>query len=519
MKNNKVLIIIVVVILNIVVGFFAAQTLMGKKSDYEIKLDQARAYAEQNLCSKSIASYQEVIALKDSAAVRCEMVDVYDKGLEIGEFTKKYAVFSDVDLMIDAFRDDLNLYEKIASLNLKYENYENCAKILMQARDFNLSSDLLTEIKEQIRYRYQKNYSMYTQVAPMFDGAYAVVAENVFSYLKDDGSTLLNGNFTYASSFNEGYAVVKRVNPEGTEQMFVIDKTGARQFYFPETAETSSGVGVAKNSDGEKLLLLSVKDGEKYMYYYLNGEKAFGDYQFAGRFRNNVAAVQDAEGHWSLINGLGERITETTFEDVVCNEFDECAPKGLILAKKDGKYHIYNLNVEQVGTFACDGAKAFVNDLAAFRQGDLWGYVDQEGNVVIEPQYEDAKSFSNGLGAVKVGADYFGVPEETAEEFPTEEWESQQEVTPAEEAPEVQSTADTSVEAQEPETVTADVNEEGLEAGIEVAETAIWAIIDRNNNSVFNEGFEDTDYLSDSGVLFVKADGYWSYLTMFYKGE
>jgi hypothetical protein len=38
----------------------------------------------------------------------------------------------------------------------------------------------------------------------------------------------------------------------------------------------------------------------------------------------------------------------------------------------------------------------------AFSNGDKWGFINTEGIVVIEPQYEDAKSFSNGLAAVQV---------------------------------------------------------------------------------------------------------------------
>lgn len=45
----------------------------------------------------------------------------------------------------------------------------------------------------------------------------------------------------------------------------------------------------------------------------------------------------------------------------------------------------------------------FVDSYAAFKDGEKWGFVDTEGNVVIEAQYDDAKSFSNRMGAVKNG--------------------------------------------------------------------------------------------------------------------
>lgn len=39
--------------------------------------------------------------------------------------------------------------------------------------------------------------------------------------------------------------------------------------------------------------------------------------------------------------------------------------------------------------------------LIPFRCGKLWGYRDQQGNVVIDPQYEVAAFFSEGFAAVR----------------------------------------------------------------------------------------------------------------------
>ena len=34
--------------------------------------------------------------------------------------------------------------------------------------------------------------------------------------------------------------------------------------------------------------------------------------------------------------------------------------------------------------------------------GDKWGYVNQVGKIVIEPQFDDAYNFSKGLAAIKI---------------------------------------------------------------------------------------------------------------------
>lgn len=450
MKSNKALIIVSVVLLNILVVFMIGQSLLGKTSQYDKTLAEARELAELELCSKSIDKYNEAIIIKDTLDVRLEMVDVYEKGIDIGEFTNTYDIFASVMAIVDAYRENVVAYEKACDLLLKYNKFEECANILMQARDLYVTSDRIEEIRNQVRYQYVKFFAMYTDILPVFNGMYTVKSEDEYTFLNDEGSPSFGFTYLDASSFSEGYAYVKSTHPDGEDRSIIINKDGVRQAYL-DGVESSSGVGKAKNEKGNDIYLLSCKVGDKYKYFDINGNEVFGEYEFAGRFRNNVAAVKVAENDWRLIDGSGQEITEEVFTDVVLNEFDECAAKGLIIAKSGDRYNIYDLEVNQIGDFSCDGAKAFVDDYAAFRNGDKWGFVDAEGNVVISPQYEDAKSFSNSMGAVKVGS--------------------------------------------------------------------VWQFINPQNEVVVEETFEDVDYLNDKGVCFVKSDGYWSYLKMYYTGK
>ena len=333
---------------------------------------------------------------------------------------------------------------------IKYNNYENAANILMQARDLQVTSEKIEEYRSQVRYQYTKYFSMYTEVQPEFDGMYGVKTEEGYTYLNEEASPDFDGTFITASSFSEGYAFVQASHPDGKDRNIIINKLGERQAYLDKVA-SCSGVGRAQNADGSVKYLLSCKVGGKYNYFDLEGNKVFGEYEFAGRFRNNVAAVKEASGQWKLIDGTGKPITDTVFADVILNEFDECAPKGLIIAKTGEKYHIYNLQGKRVSDFSCDGAKAFVDDYAAFQLSGQWGVVSADGTVLISPQYDDAKSFSNSMGAVK--------------------------------------------------------NDEG------------WMFINPDNEIVIQETFEDCSYLSDEGICFVKSDGYWSYLKMYYTGK
>lgn len=400
MKKNKFLIILTVLLLNALVLYIISQSLLSETSEYDKLLAEARDYAKQELCSKSIDKYNEVLSIDDRLDVRIEMISVYEKGMEIGEFTNAYVAFNAVEKIIEDYPEEIATYENAGEFFLRYGNFEDCAETIMQARDLRITSKKIEELKEKVRYQYERHYSMYQSVLPYYGGYFTVSTNESFSFLDGEASPSSSGEYTYLSSFSEGYAFAKAVHPDGTEKSFIINEKEQRQVYL-DGVTLSSGVGVAKDKEGKQLLLLSCNVEDRYAYYKINGEKAFGDYEFAGRFRNNIAAVKESGDKWKLIDGTGKTIVDKTFTDIVLNELDECAPKGIIIANDGSGYHLYNHKGEQIGDFVCDEAKAFVDSYAAFKLDDKWGFVDMEGKVVIEAQYDDAKSFSNKMGAVK----------------------------------------------------------------------------------------------------------------------
>lgn len=406
MKNNKVLIIIAVILINIVAIFTIAQSLLGKVSEYDKSLSAARDLVEQKLHSKALEKYEEALGHEDSIELRLEMIDVIQKGLDYGELSDINMLYDVAEEMVEEYPAETVPYENLAQLYLQNGEYEDCAELLLKAKGLKIKSDELDRITNEIRYVYDIDYTTYVNISQLYGDAYLVELENgKYAYLNKEGANAFSQSFIDASSFNQGYAYIKTTDKEGNLVSTIIDRTGQRQVYLPQV-ESSSGVGHAYDKDGEILYLIAGKTADSYKYFTLDGSEALEQYYFAGRFRNNVAAVQLSEGEWYLINGQGTKINDTAFEDVILNEFDECAPKGNIFAKKDGKYRMYNAKGEEIGDFECDYAKPFIDGYAAFKSNDLWGYVDYEGNVVIQPQYEDANSFSCGIASVKLGQYY-----------------------------------------------------------------------------------------------------------------
>src|SRR5207249_10656305 len=70
-----------------------------------------------------------------------------------------------------------------------------------------------------------------------------------------------------------------------------------------------------------------------------------------------------------------------------------------------------------------DHAASFYEGLAAVRLGQRWGFIDKNGDFVINPQYHEAGGFGNGLAPVK-SADRWGFIDKKRSEEHTSELQS-----------------------------------------------------------------------------------------------
>lgn len=74
----------------------------------------------------------------------------------------------------------------------------------------------------------------------------------------------------------------------------------------------------------------------------------------------------------------------------------------LFPALRNGEWGFINEAGEVVIEPQFDSAGEFTNGLALVRKDGLYGYVRRNGEVAIEPQYEDAWHFSEGLAPVQI---------------------------------------------------------------------------------------------------------------------
>ena len=164
------------------------------------------------------------------------------------------------------------------------------------------------------------------------------------------------------------------------------------------------------------------------------------EYESVKDFSCGFAAVKK-DGKWGYVDARGELVIESRFDDAGGFDEDghafvfmnECVgvidvsgnylsePEYLWSGKRSNYSIIQDGNEwnERYGCLFSDGTliePRWTNRIISFQEGlaavstedNLWGYIDRQGNVAIEPRFEVAKDFENGRAIVMENAK-FGV--------------------------------------------------------------------------------------------------------------
>ncbi|SMC88291.1 WG containing repeat-containing protein [Sporomusa malonica] len=159
----------------------------------------------------------------------------------------------------------------------------------------------------------------------------------------------------------------------------------------------------ASSADADKLYI--IKQDDKYGYIDRDGNVVIKPiYLNAKDFAEGVAPVKIQEGTWSILNTKGEIIGTWKYVDEI-NAFSE----GLAVVRKGAKYGYINKK-QLVIPVKFDNAYGFSEGMAvvAIREGNTlaerlnakYGYIDKNGNVVIDFQYRAAGNFKEGVAPV-----------------------------------------------------------------------------------------------------------------------
>lgn len=384
MKNYRFLAPIVLIALFVLGVYMIGSNNAKEETQYRQYLEDARAYAAQEIEIYALQNYQNAIDMHPS-------VELY---MEVAEF----------------YRDTLGNRNKAAqwgeTLLAKYpknpEPYEFQLDIYLQNKDYMAFFDLYDRMGNR-HVRSEAADAMYHLVEYVFyeQGEYdemSIFSSNLapirrnetWGFCNSKGKKKINTLYTYVGAFNNGMAPV--VDAEG--EAYYIDNDGNK--IMAVNVEEVRGLGVMSMAD-----IYTIFNGKEWNYYNKSGELLMGGFLEGSTFANGLAAARTEEG-WKIYDVKGNARTDMVYGDVAMDEKQMVYRNERLFVRVEDNYILIDGEGNRIGTEAYEDAKVFYeNTYAAVKKGGKWGFIDRDGNWFLEPVYEDARSFSNGFAAVQ----------------------------------------------------------------------------------------------------------------------
>ncbi len=228
----------------------------------------------------------------------------------------------------------------------------------------------------------QKKEMLSLKLIPVKQGEY-------WGYVDKDGKFVVNPQFKRAWTFAEGLALVE--NTEG--KYGFIDEQGKLVISPIYKSALSFSEGLAP----------VVKDSEKIQYIDPSGKTALTleeDIERAQGFHDGLALVE-AGGKLLFIDKTGLRKFNCPFEDV--NQFYDGLALISMKMKDSNKQGFIDKDGKIVINPQFDLASPFIEGIAAVKMDKKFGFIDKTGKIIINPQFDEVQIFGEGMAGVKQG--------------------------------------------------------------------------------------------------------------------
>ncbi|MGN0395322.1 MAG: WG repeat-containing protein [Coprococcus sp.] len=382
MKSYRMLFPPALTIMLVASIFMTIKNNRERSSQYSEYIRLAREAVQYEIYVDAEKYYNEALNIEESLDIYHELANMYIAAEEPGKAkdTGKRA--------LDAFPYSGSAYALCAGIYAEYKDYEYIYELYDKYKKRNLYDEGMEKIYADIEWLYEFGYE-YTDVNCYAGGLCAVAMEKQWGYANEQGKRVIENKYKYAGPF------ISDIAPVQTEQgeWYFIDKEGNKKKVLNKI-EKVKAIGIVADA-------IPVYDGEKWSYYNMDQKLICGSYDKAMTMANGYAAVCEGNS-WYLIDESGNKVSDSAYSSIVTDE-KGIAYRGRYFAGTSGDYHMYDADGNDIGGHSYRDAKLFndTSGYAAVKISSKWGFVDMDGNIVIEPQYEDARSFSNGVAAVK----------------------------------------------------------------------------------------------------------------------
>lgn len=347
-------------------------------------MQRAAKLEEKEIYVDAVAEYEQALEYEpDNVEAYIRMAQAYLNSGNTNKFTSTCAKTA------EAYQDHDEALNMLMEYYVENEYEDEAVGYLEDFVEDYPDNENAKEWFTRLKGSFTELYCSFDKMGEIVNDSMPVAEEGLCGIVDEKGQEIVECEYKKTYPFSEdGFALVQK--EDGT--YIYIDRDGQTRKVpdsrYQDLGMISSGRAAAR------------KDGK---YGYLDEEmEAAGKFswdELTGIKGSTGAARKDKK--WVLVNKEGKAKGEKKYDGVIIDENGFCSNQKCIFVKEKKGYHLINTKEKRIGELTFDDAKAFPEEgYAAVCRGGKWGFVDAEGELVIDYTYEDAESFGSGLAAV-----------------------------------------------------------------------------------------------------------------------
>ena len=382
MKNYKLLVPLVLVVLFLLSVYMTYDTNGTTERLYDGYMQEARSFAAQGIVVDALKNYTNAMEIRDSFPLQMEVALLYVDNQDYRS-AKKWG-----SQMLDAFPNNVEVYDYLMNLHYQTEDYIACFQLADIMLKRKLPMDGVQPIMAEIENAYFFK-GAYEDVSIFSEGYCAVMRKSAWGFVNETGGGAVDTKYTHVGAFRMDLAPVT----DNESASYYIDAEGSKK-------KVVMGVGNIERLGVIEEGCFTLYDGASWgLYNELDEPVALGFDDVSSYLNGVIAGFK--EGKWFLLDSSGAQINENTFDGIIRDEKGAVYRNGRLFIKESGSYYLIDRTGKKITETPYEDAKLFCdNTYAAVKVNGKWGFINKDGVFLIQPEYTDARSFSNGFAAV-----------------------------------------------------------------------------------------------------------------------
>lgn len=383
MKGYKGLVPIVLIICLLLSVYMLVSTRTSVANEYNAHLERARDFASKGIIVDAVAEYTQAMAIENSIELNLELGEAYVK---LGEID---SAIGWGQRMIELFPKSVQAYEFLLQRYRENNDFHRCYALYDTIKKRELSSDGIAKIMKDIKYVYYYGEA-FEDVKTFSEGYCAVQSEGKWGLVTETGTRAVNFTFASVGTYFDGLAPVKTEAGE----VFFVDNEGNKK----KVIQIEGSVDQISSLVGD---VYAAFNGTTWSFYDKTDKKLSEEYTNTSLLANTVAAVE-RNGKWEIVDASFKKVHAAEYVAVVQDDRGIIYRNGVIFADKGNGYKMVDAAGNEISDKVFADAKLFCDDTyAAVKTDKGWTYVKANGDFAFENLYfEDARSFVNGFAAV-----------------------------------------------------------------------------------------------------------------------